>query len=207
MATPPFLELPTSSCIANVTMNLTRVVGVTFSPFTLEEQAFKWPGESWSMEFAMPPFVDRGIAEDWVSFALSLEGKYGRFLAGDPSAKQPRGVATGSPVIDGSNQTGKILSTTGWTANTTGIMLKGDYFQTGTGLASKLYKLAADANSDALGNANLSLVNTLKNSPPDGEAIIVNNPRGVFRLLDNAYSWSVSPGGIYRLNFSAVEVI
>lgn len=207
MAVPPLLDLPTSACIANVSMSLSRVVGVTVSPFTLEEQAFKWPGEAWSMEFAMPPFTSRAIAEDWISFALSLEGKYGRFLAGDPSAKQARGVATGAPKINGGNQTGKILQTTDWTPNVTGIMLKGDYFQTGTGVSAKLYKLAADANSNGSGNATLQLVNSLKNSPPDGESIIVNNPRGVFRLVDNTYSWSVAPGGIYRLNFSAVEVV
>lgn len=207
MSTPPLLSLPTSSCFASVTMTITRVVGLTNSPFTLEEQAYKWQGERWSMSLTMPPFTNREIASDWIAFGAALEGKWGHFLIGDPAHKLPSGVATGTPLVDGGAQTGNTLVTKGWSTNVTGILKKGDYIQLGSGSSSRLHMLVQDANSDSSGNANLSIVPALRSSPPDSSAIVVNNPKGVFRLDSNEFSWSVSPGPVYRLGFTAMEVL
>lgn len=207
MSTPPLLELPNSSCIASVTMTLSRVVGITASPFTLEEQAFKWPGEQWSLNFSMPPILNRRVASQWKAFALKLEGAYGRFLIGDPAARLPSGVATGTPLVDGGNQVGNVLATKGWTAGVDGILLAGDYFQLGTGTNARLHMLTEDANSDSNGDAILSFVPAIRTSPTDNQAVIVQNPRGVFRLRDNSFSWSVLPGPRYQLSFEAVEVV
>lgn len=207
MSTPPLLELPTSSCVASVIMTISRVVGYTESPFTLQGQTFKWPGERWSISFRMPPFVARGVAMDWVSFGAKLKGRYGLFLMGDPSAKKPRGVATGNPEVDGGGQVGNTLLTKGWTPNVTGIFLKGDYLQIGSGANSRLYMNVEDVNSDSSGNAALSLEPELRNSPADGAIIIVQNAKGVFRLTSNDFSWSVEPGPVYRVSFEATEAL
>lgn len=201
------VTVPSSSCIASVVMTLKRVIGVTQSPFTLEDQSFKWPGEAWSIDFQMPPILNRRIAADWKAFGLALEGQYNRFLMGDPTARIPQGVATGTPQVNGINQTGNTLATKGWTNNINGILLKGDYIQLGTGESSKLHMLIEDANSDGSGNANLSIVPALRSSPSDSAPIVVNNPRGVFRLTNNSWSWSVNPGPVYRMSFQAVEVV
>lgn len=206
MATPNF-ETPPDTCASSVVMSLTRVNGVTVSPFTLEEQQFKWPGEMWTIDFRLPPFTSRKIAMQWVSFALNLEGTYGRFLMGDPSAKNPMGVATGTPIINGSGQTGNLLNTTGWTVSQQGILLAGDYIQLGSGLNSKLHMVTADADSNAAGHATLRIVPALRNSPTDGSPIVVNNAKGVFRLTANTIPWSVEPGKVYRISFQAQEVI
>lgn len=207
MSTPPLLELPSSSCIASVIMSLKRTVGVTASPFTLEEQKFRWPGEQWMISFQMPPMNNRGTAADWTSFGLSLEGTFGTFLMGDPSARMPRGVATGTPVVMGINQTGNTLITDGWEAGVNGILLKGDYIQLGTGASSKLHMVTQNVNSNGSGVATLTIVPALRSSPADNAPIVVSNPRGLFRLVDNTWSWSVNPGPIYRLSFEAQEVV
>lgn len=201
------INLPTSSCLASVTLTLTRAVGSTQSPFTFDEQLFKWPGEAWSIEFSMPPFNNRALAADWYSFGLKLEGSLNTFLIGDPLGKNPRGVASGTPLVDGAGQSGNILSTKGWTPDIAGIMLKGDYIQIGTGNNARLHMVVEDANSDSSGDASLSIVPALRTPPADNAAIIVSNARGVFRLNSNSFSWSISPGPVYRLNFSAREAI
>lgn len=207
MSTPPLLDLPDSACIASVVMTLRRVVGMTSSPFTLEEQSFKWQGEQWQIEFTLPPITKRSVAADWQAFIAKLQGTYGRFLMGDPSARFPRGAASGSPVVNGGGQTGNVLQTDGWTASVTGILLKGDYIQIGTGTSSRLHMVTEDINSNVSGQANIALEPALRYSPSDNSAIIVNSPKGVFRMVDNSMSWSVSPGPVYRLSFQAVEVV
>lgn len=203
--TQPLLNLPDSACIASVIMTLTRVVGVTKSPFTRESQSFKWPGEYWSADFRLPPITKRETASDWMAFGGKLEGMYGRFLMGDPAARTPRGIATGTPLVDGSSQSGNTLNTKGWTPNVTGILLKGDYFQVGTGSSSRLHMLTEDADSDGSGDAVLTLAPALRSSPADDSSVVVNEPKGVFMMIDNAFSWSVEPGPIYRFSFQAVE--
>lgn len=207
MSTPPLLELPSSACIASVIMTMTNVVGITVSPFTLEEQAFNWPGQAWSMDLKMPPFNNRKAAMDWVTFGLKLKGMYGRFLMGDPSAKKPRGAASGTPVIDGNNQTGNTLMTKGWTNSTAGILLKGDYIQVGSGIESRLHMVTEDINSDGSGKAAIAIEPALRSPPLDNSAVVTENAKGLFKLNGNQWSWSVDPGPVYRLSFQAVEVI
>lgn len=206
MAVPPLLNLPNSSCMASIVMGLTRVVGISASPFTLEEQSYKWQGEIWTIDFVMPP-MKPNIAREWQAFGLKLKGQYGRFLIGDPLGKEPKGVATGTPLVKGINQTGNTLVTDGWSPNVQGILLAGDYIQLGSGASSKLHMVTEDANSDSSGNANLSIEPALRASPADNSSVIINNPMGVFRLTSNSWSWQASPGPIYRMSFQAQEVI
>lgn len=188
-------------------MTLKRVVGVTESPYSFAEQAFKWPGEAWMAEFDLPPIRDRAIAMEWIAFGLALQGKYGRFLFGDPSAVTPQGVATGTPLVDGGGQTGNVLNTKGWSNSITGILKAGDYIQLGTGLSSSLHMVVATSNSDGTGKAGLYIEPALRTSPADNAPIIVTNAQGVFRLDQNDFSWSIQPGPVWRISFTAREAI
>lgn len=207
MSTPPLVSLPSSSCFASIVMTMTRVIGATTSPFTLEDQFFKWPGAAWSVEVSMPPMKDRRIVGEWQAFGLNLEGSYGRFLMGDPLRKTPLGVATGTPLVDGGSQEGNTLLTKGWTNNINGILLPGDYIQLGINESSKLHMVTEVANSNGSGKAAIKIHPPLRSSPPDGSSIITQNTVGLFRMVDNNFSWSVSPGGFYRFSFRAQEVV
>jgi len=188
-------------------MTIDRVIGMTRSPFTKEESKFKWQGEAWSVDFQMPPFTRRSVAADWIAFGVKLEGMFNHFLLGDPSARIPRGVATGSPKVDGAGQQGNTLAVKDFTPSVTGILKKNDYFQIGTGALSRLHMLTEDADTDPSGDTILTFAPALRYSPADGAAIIVTDAKGVFRLTSNSWSWSVAPGPQYRLSFQATEVV
>jgi len=204
---PDLIELPESACIASVVLTMTRAVGTTRSPFTFEESSFLWQGASWSLDFRLPPITDEAVAADWQAFGLLLEGSYGYFLMGNPAARLPRGVATGTPQVDGAGQDGTTLETKGWTPSTTGILKKGSMIQYGTGELARLHMLVADADSDAAGKASLEIRPALRYSPADSAPIVINDAKGVFRLSDNDFSWSVDPGKIWRFSFRATEVV
>ena len=201
------IDMPDGS-LGAVTLSLTRAISRSSSPFTFETQSFQWPGEQWKLDFSMPPFVDRRIASRWIAFQAKLKGSLNYFLLGDPSAKKPQGVATGTPLIAAGNQVGNVLQTKGWTPSTAGILLAGDYIQYGTGINARLHMVVDDADSDALGNANLRIEPNIRFPAPALNApIVVENARGVFRLADNVTSWDATPGPLYTIAFSAVEVI
>ena len=119
------LSLPSNRQIARVRLNATDVVGVSQSPFTASQQVYRYTGQFWEADITLRP-MDRDDAEYWISFLLKLNGQYGTFLLGDPNGATPRGVATGTPLVNGASQTGNELITDGWTAGVTGIMKAGE---------------------------------------------------------------------------------
>ena len=207
MSVSQIITAPTAGCASSVVMTLARTIARTTSPYTLEEQVFKWPGEQWIIEFNLPPFKNEAVAKQWVAFGVKLQGGFNRFLMGDPSSPNPRGVATGTPVVNGAGQSGNILSTSGWTPSTNGIMRAGDYIQLGSGAGAKLHMVVTDANSNGSGVASLEIEPALRVPPQAGSAVVVRNAKGVFRLVDNNFSWSVTPGKLYRVSFTAEEVV
>jgi hypothetical protein len=200
------LALPTQTGIASVSLRANDTVGVNMSPFSARQQVYKYNSQFWEADITLPR-MKREDAEYWITFLMKLNGAYGTFLLGDPAASTARGVATGSPVVNGASQTGYELITDGWTADTTGIMKAGDYIQLGSGETARLYKVLDDVDSDGSGNATLTIWPNLRSSPDDDATITVSNPKGVFRLSTNVTEFNVNEASIYGLSFGALEAL
>ncbi len=200
------LSLPTNKGIAQIRLTANNVVGMSMSPFTAKQQVYKYTGQFWEAEISLPP-MKRADAEYWISFLLKLNGSYGTFLLGDPNGGTARGIATGTPLVNGASQTGQDLITDGWTASQTGILKAGDYIQLGSSSSAQLYKVLDDVNSDSGGNATLTLWPDLRTAPSDNAPITVVNPKGVFRLSTSEQSWNIDEAAFYGLTFAAREVL
>jgi hypothetical protein len=131
----------------------------------------------------------------------------GTFLLGDPAGKTPRGVATGTPLVNGANQAGKQLVTDGWTINIANILRAGDYIQVATGATQRLYKNLTDANSNPSGQATFDIFPTLHEPPADNASIVTASAKGLFRLASNDTEWSVDAAQLYGVAFEAIEAI
>lgn len=189
------LAWPTITGIRAGTLRKMDIVSGSFSPFTGAGQFQIFPGQWWETEITLPPFTDREKFETWNTFLMSLRGMYGTFLFGDPAGQTPRGIATGTPVVDGAGQTGQVLNVRGLTPSIAGILKLGDWLQIGTGSSTRLYKNLTDANSDGSGNTSLDLWPDIRGNqiPADGATIILNSAQGLFRLASNEHSWNISP--------------
>jgi len=200
------LSLPTAAGIAKVRLTANSIVGISSSPFTAKQQVYKYPGQFWEADITLPP-MKRVDAEYWISFLLKLGGSYGTFLLGDPNAATPRGVATGTPLVNGASQTGQELVTDGWTTSTTGILKAGDYIQLGSASSAQLYKVLDDVNSNGSGQATLTIYPDLRSSPSDNATITVSNAKGVFRLANGQQAWDINEASIYGITFPAREAL
>ena len=200
------LSLPTAAGIAKVWGGGHSIVGISSSPFTAKQQVYKYPGQFWEADITLPP-MKRVDAEYWISFLLKLGGSYGTFLLGDPNAATPRGIATGTPLVNGASQTGQELVTDGWTTSTTGILKAGDYIQLGSASSAQLYKVLDDVNSDGSGNATLTIYPDLRSSPSDNATITVSNAKGVFRLSNGQQAWDINEASVYGITFPAREAL
>lgn len=199
------ITFPTA-CVKAVNIRSRNVVGISSSPFTGQQQVYRHPGAWWEMEVTLPP-LKRADAEDLNAFLISLNGKYGTFLMGDPANTTPRGIGTGTPVVSGAGQTGDSLITSGWTPSITGILKAGDWIQLGTASATRLHKVLADVNSDGSGVASLDIWPNLRSSPANSSAVVINSAKGQWRLAANEHNYSIEVGNIYGITFACVEAL
>jgi hypothetical protein len=72
---------------------------------------------------------------------------------------------------------------------------------------SRLYKNLSDTNSDGSGYATFDIFPRLRESPAYYNPIIVNSPKGLFRLTGNQQQIDIDQVQIYGIGFSAIEAL
>lgn len=90
------IQAPTDTCPMEMTLRYVGNTAVSTSPYTREQQTHTFDGDMWEAEFTLPP-MNRENAEKWESFLTRLQGRAGTFYIDNPSAKQPKGSANGTP--------------------------------------------------------------------------------------------------------------
>lgn len=204
MATSFPISLPTTGT-RQIRIRQSSVVAVGQSPYTLEQQVQRRPGQVWALDFSYQP-LSRADAEAIIAALCSLNGREGTFLFGDSANKTPRGVATGTPLVAGGSQTGEDLLTDGWTAGVTNILRAGDWLQIGTGATARLYKNLSDVNTDGSGQSVLSLWPRIQTAWADNSPLTLSFPKGVFRLTTDGADWDVNTARRYGISVSAVSL-
>ena len=199
------LSLPSKPGIKSVTWRGMTKVGVSVSRFTFQRQVQRGQGQAWAADITLPVIRDRAIVNEWQAFLLALNGQQGYFAMGDPDNFGPRGVATGSPVVDGANQKGPTLLTTGWTSSVTGILKKGDCIGLGSGSSARLHKVLEDADSNGDGDASLSLWPRVVVSPTNASPIELDDPKSMFWLPDGIPERDIDRLGDMTLTLRVME--
>lgn len=201
------LSLPVATkAIQSIEIRAVNAVAYVRSPFTFAGQAFAYSGQMWTADVTLKP-MKRADAEQWNAWLFSLRGQLGTFLMGDPMGATARGVATGTPLVNGGSQTGGSLVIDGATNSTTGWLLAGDYIQLGSGSSARLHKVLADANSDGSGNVTLDIWPHIRVAPADNDTVTVSNAKGLFRLSSNEQGFSINESAIYGMTFAAMEAV
>lgn len=207
MTTYP-LTLPTHTGIRSINIRAVNVVAYERSPFTLSGQAQASAGQGWAADVTLPPMKYED-AEQWNAWLLSLRGQFGTFLMGDPVRALARGSARGTDTVtvNGAGQTGENLNITSDQLSALEYLKAGDYIQLGSGISTTLHKVLVDVDTDASGNATLTLWPHVRTAPSNGATVVVENAKGRWRLSSNESEWSVNEASIYGISFSAMEAI
>jgi hypothetical protein len=186
------------------------IVAASLNPFTGQQQFYDWGGAVLEASISMPPLT-HVQAQNWIAFLLSLKGTANVFQFGDPLAQAPQaGVVGGTPVVNGAGQTGRTLNTKGWPAPAFGpypyVLRPGDWLQIGYRLYRNLTsKIISDPGG--VGLVTLDIWPPLREPPADGDAIIVTNTLGLWRLKSNQRKWSITESRFYGLQFEIREAL
>lgn len=201
------VAIPGSLKAKIIDFSVSDQVATVVSPYTGQTQTQAWPGaESWGVTLTLPA-MKQSDADTWTSALMELRGMANAVQLVDPARRKPRGVATGTPVCNTSGGSGfnaagtTTLYTRGWTTNVVRLLLPGTNLQ----IAYRLYRVLNQVSSDSSGNAVLNIWPSLRETPTDGEAIILTNPAGLFRLAKNQRKWSLAIGNITTV--SSIDLI
>ena len=193
------LSLPSTPGIKDFRLMAITPTAITTSPFSGAAQVYLHPSSWWEAEVTLPP-MSRADAEEWIGTLTALYGTYGTFLMGDPDGTTARGIATGTPLVNGASQIGTSLVSDGWTVSQTGILKRGDYIQIG----QFMYKILNDANSDGSGNATFDVFPNLRGHA-NNAPIIVSSAKSRWRLVGNRFEWSTTDAQHYGITFLCRE--
>jgi len=204
--TPSYpLTLPTVTGIKTQNWGLERVVAVTESPFTNQEQIFEHEGAQWKATFTLPP-MKKEKAAVWLAFLMSLRGRRGTFKIGDQDRKTIQGVATGTILVNGDAQTGNAINLDGFANSTNNVFKAGDYIQ----INSYLYMVSADVNSDASGEATVYVEPSLRTGIEainDDTTVVYSNTTTLMRLDSNELNWDTNNVSVYGISFACSEAL
>ena len=204
--TPSYpLTLPTATGVTTQNFGLDRVVAVTISPFTDQEQVYEHEGAQWKGTFTLPP-MKKDNAAIWLAFLMSLRGRRGTFKLGDQDRKTIQGVATGTILVNGANQIGNSIDLDGFANSTNNVFKAGDYIQ----INSYLYMVSANVNSNGSGEATVYVEPSLRSGIEvinDGATVLYTNTTTLMRLDNNELNWDTDKVSIYGISFACSEAL
>jgi hypothetical protein len=199
------VAFPKSIGMNAMTFDATDAVATVVSPFTGQTQTYSWPGADLMTGQVTVPPLTRSQAAEWVSFLLELRGMQNAFQLGDPSYTGPAGLVGGDPVVDNTVTVNavasQVLHTRGWTPSRYRVLMPGDYIQVGY----RLHRVLDQVNADSTGTAAISVWPSLRDAPTDGQQIILNKPKGLWRLASNKRTWNIDLPSISHLSFNIME--
>lgn len=185
----PIIAMPALPVIRSLEFEASDMVGANRSPFTGQTQMQDWLAAELKGTVTLPPMA-AALSKSWIAFFLSLRGQANVFQLGNPRWTAPAGSGSGTPIVNGADQTGFTLETSGWAAGASGVLLPGDPFQVGY----RLHFVTEQANADGSGDALLRIWPNLRESPANSAPLILNLPQGIWRLDSNERRWKEDPG-------------
>lgn len=189
---------PTNPGFRELDFELVTIAGMTRSEFTGQQQVTLWPGQWWAIEFSLPAMETRAKADPWKSFLAKVDGIAKTFLAGpETGAKTPTGTATAA-TVSGAAQLGNTIALAG-----SGTLVEGQYIQLGSGATSRLHMVVTGGTLPYTAD----IRPPLRESPGNGSAVVLTNPKGVFRMAQNSVGWNVDNNRMIGIRFKAVEAI
>lgn len=187
---------PTNPGFEELDFRLATKAGSAESEFTNQEQVTLWPGQKWIVKGLLPLMETREKSDPWKSFLSKVDGIAGTFyLMPETPARTPRGTATAA-TVSGAAQLGNTIALAG-----SGTLVEGQFIQLGSGATSRLHIIVTGGSLPYTAD----IRPPLRESPGNGSAVVLTNPKGVFRMTGNVVGWSVDRARMIRFEFEARE--
>jgi hypothetical protein len=149
------------------------------SPLTGYVQTVGLTGARWVASITYPS-TNAANAASLDAFVVSLKGQQNRVTMHNLARPNVLGSGSGTPIVNGANQTGASVITSGWSANQV-VLKAGDMI----GVGGELKMVTSDVTSSGAGAATIFFQPEIRNSPTNSSPIILDKPTALFMLTEN----------------------
>lgn len=203
-------ELPNLDDIAQITTRHKSTVGVVEFIFSGIQKTAKSPNQKFEIEYTIIP-LNRADMDEWWAWVISLNGREKTFYGVLQAPNEIKGSAKNyaNPLLSGTHaaRVSSISITTG-PASITNYLRTGDFIQIGSTDDARLFMVLENVDTDSAGEATFRIWPDLYRGQPDGAEVVVTNPKGVFRLLENSHEILQDASNTRKgLRFSASGVV
>lgn len=192
------ISIPATPRFREVDFGIQRVVGVTESPFELNQNIYAHPGAAWGGSVSLPQ-MSAAQGATWSAFAARLAGRSGTFLMAPPDRAAPFGTQSANFTVNGAHA--ERVTSLAVTMSVSATLLAGDRISIG----QKLHEVVVDATADGAGAATLSIEPPLRVALTGGETVKCNPPEAEFRMMANDVRPVRNGDGTYSLAFEFRE--
>ncbi|PKG73179.1 hypothetical protein CXF86_18920 [Shewanella sp. GutCb] len=146
------------------------------NPYNNQLQTLSLPGAYWQAQLTFDK-LSRAQGAQMHAFVVKMQGMAGRTKLHDHAIINP--AYTSTPVVSGVGQLGKQLKVGGCFP---GLFLPSGYY---VQVGEQLLVLTDDAVADAGGACRLQFEPALRQSPPNGTALVIDKPSATMMFTDD----------------------
>lgn len=199
------LTLPSSVSFTEIAYIPKTVVGFNASKFTGQQQTYVWPGQWWEFQCRLPALHTDALADEWIAFLLSLNGREGTFNMG-PSTRKTPSVSAALAVVGSGGGTANSSTLPITLTNASYGLTVGDWLQYGTGSSAKLHRIVK-VNAFVGTAGSVEIFPRARSAYTAAAALNLTNPVGLFRLSDGKMDWTINTAKHVGLEINASEVL
>ena len=165
----------------------------------------QFSAQYFSFSVQMPP-MNQADFQAFYAFLVKQQGSFQTFTFEYPLDNQGADKGETDILVNGALAIGSTtIAMDGFNASTTGVLKAGDFIKFAND--TKIYMVTADADSNASGEADISIEPPLQDAVVNNEAVTVNKPSFKVALVQDDLLYSTDASGFFSLSFDVREVL
>ena len=165
----------------------------------------QFAAQYFSFSVQLPP-MNQGDFQAFYAFLVKQKGSFETFTFEYPLDNLGADKGETDILVNGALAIGSTtIAMDGFNASTTGVLKAGDFIKFAND--TKIYMVTADADSNASGQADISIEPPLQDAVVDNEAVTVNKPSFKVALVQDDVLYSTDASGFFSLSFDVREVL
>ena len=165
----------------------------------------QFAAQYFSFSVQLPPMKQADF-QAFYAFLVKQKGSFETFTFEYPLDNLGADKGETDILVNGALSIGSTtIAMDGFNASTTGVLKAGDLIKFAND--TKIYMVTADADSNASGQADISIEPPLQDAVVDNEAVTVNKPSFKVALMQNDVLYSTDASGFFSLSFDVREVL
>ena len=165
----------------------------------------QFAAQYFSFSVQLPP-MNQADFQAFYAFLVKQKGSFETFTFEYPLDNLGADKGETDILVNGALAIGSTtIAMDGFNASTTGVLKAGDFIKFAND--TKIYMVTADADSNASGEADISIEPPLQDAVVDNEAVTVNKPSFKVALVQDDVLYSTDASGFFSLSFDVREVL